>query len=93
MATRSDPPPSRGRSARLALWALAGAAAAPASAHVDAERVALDTRVAAVRAALRQIEAGTSLGAGPTDGFRLAAQAATWTNWPKWSKWSNWANK
>ena len=43
----------------------------------------LQTRVAALRAALAAVPEATL----------AATQTPNWTNWPKWSKWSNWANK
>jgi len=63
----------------------------PAQASVEAERQALQTRVAAVRAALRAAAPAPADAAAPPSW--TLAQATNWTNWPKWSKWSNWANK
>jgi len=63
----------------------AGLAAPPtAVAAVGAQRLALETRVAAVRSGLAAL---------PQTPTMLVAQAANWNNWPKWSKWSNWANQ
>ena len=78
-----------------------GAAVAPATAHVPPERLALQMRVQAVRAALDQVldqtltQAAGVAGAVPQTPAAtwLLAQATNWTNWPKWSKWSNWANR
>jgi hypothetical protein len=80
--------PSRQRRVLGAASAAALAAAAPALAHVPAERVALEARVEAVRQALKAAAADPVVEASWT-----VAQATNWTNWPKWSKWSNWANK
>ena len=84
-------PPSRTRrTLGVALPVLAaGVAATSAQAHAPAERAALESRVEAVRQALR---AQAALPDAPAPSWTVA-QAANWTNWPKWSKWSNWANK
>ena len=78
----------------MAAAALLGTVLAPAAASVPPERVALQARVDAVRAALAVVpEAAAVNGADVSATAWLLAQATNWTNWPKWSKWSNWANK
>lgn len=62
--------------------ALAAGAAAPAEAVVR-ERAALESRVQAVRDALKA--------AGPL--VPAAEWIAQWNNWPNWNNWSNWANQ
>ena len=75
----------------MAAAALLGTVMAPAAAHAPPERVALQARVDAVRAALAAV-ADVAAADAPATAW-LLAQANNWTNWPKWSKWSNWANK
>lgn len=88
MLGRAFPPPFKPLSpAPLALLAAVGASM-PVQAAIDTERLALQARVQAVRAALAEAAPAAAEEAAP-----LVAQAANWTNWPKWSKWSNWANK
>lgn len=85
--------PSKNKRRRLPLAALALAGTAlPAAAELPAARDAINTRVAAVRAALTPPGAASRATQDPA-GASLLAQASNWTNWPKWSKWSNWANK
>jgi hypothetical protein len=62
----------------------------PAAASVEQQRARLQSRVEAVRQALRPLHQAPP---AALDGATLTAQAANWNNWPKWSKWSNWANQ
>lgn len=79
--------PRRALQRMLALFGLAALAGAPlaAQATVDAERAALDARVAQVRAALHGA-APDSPNGGPVDA------TPSWANWPNWGNWNNWPN-
>jgi hypothetical protein len=77
---------------------LAGAAgmlgaAAPASASVQIERQALDARVQAMRAALRDPAMAAAADETAKEPLSRTAQWFNWGNWNNWNNWKNWANQ
>ncbi len=73
--------------------------AAPVNASVQLERQALEARVQAVRAMLREPVAADAVGgtagvAGLTglSGEEPPLRTAQWFNWNNWNNWNNWKN-
>ena len=63
-------------------------AAMQAQAHVERDRLALETRVETMREAIQQAASdGDSI---DTQGLR--AQWFNWGNWNNWNNWPNWGN-
>jgi hypothetical protein len=74
----------------LALFGIAGVigATTPADAAVAAARQALDERVLAIRAAIRDATGADS----PSSADQRLAQYYPWGNWNNWGNWPNWGN-
>ena len=78
----------------VALLATAGmfGPAAQARATVEMERIALESRVEAVRGVLGAEIDGNSARAPKKITKDKVAQWLNWPNWPNWGNWNNWRN-
>ena len=66
--------------------------ATPASASIEQERTILETRVAAAREAIRNLEKDNHPSNTGTPSYKKLAQWYPWGNWGNWGNWRNWFN-
>ena len=62
-------------------------------AHVEQDRIALEARVAAIRAAIERAAPDTPNDGGPLAQWFNWGNWNNWNNWPNWGNWGNWLNK
>ncbi|MEP7296958.1 MAG: hypothetical protein ABI702_12285 [Burkholderiales bacterium] len=68
-------------------------AALQAQAHAEQDRLALEARVAAIRAAIQRTAPDAPNDGGPLAQWFNWGNWNNWNNWPNWGNWGNWLNK